>query len=390
MGGSLRFATTLVLLICLLGGRAHAQCQLAFNEEQNQAPDTETLLDLTIFDGIDPAGEQFTEVPVCNLQLLKAYAYGLFETGEYELQARIYTYILRHERDFTTMYNLACCFSRLGQADKALEYLEHAFNYGYEDVDWVEQDTDMDIVRGLSRYTEIIAEQREWIASREEARQGVEISYVECPSMQQCQVVLPENFDPETSHTLVIGLHGAGDSANRFSTLSGYFGEHDFIYAAPQAPITVPFPNGGFVWFNDLSWSSAEFFNQSREMLVSYLDNVIAQMQSQYRIDKIYLVGFSQGATASYLTAISRPGIIDGIVVFGGWLDPEWFTGDDLSAASGLRVFIAQGSEDNIENAQQSRDLLTEAGYDVDFNEFPGGHFIHLDTLHEAVGWMRE
>ena len=288
------------------------------------------------------------------------------------------------------MYNLACCFSRMGQPEKALEYLEHSFNFGYEDIDWVEQDTDMDIVRELPGYSEIIAEQRERIASHEESRQDIEVSYVDCPSIQEYQVVLPENFNPEATHTLVIGLHGAGDTADRFSTLPRYFGEHDFIYAAPQAPIRVPSQNDSFVWFSELSWSSPEMFSQSRDMLITYVDNVIAQMQGQYSIDRIYLVGFSQGAAVSYLTGISRPGIIDGIVVFGGWLDPEWFTATELSAASDLRVFIAQGSEDNIENAQESSDLLEEAGFEVDFNEFPGGHFIHLDTLHEAVAWMKE
>jgi phospholipase/carboxylesterase len=390
MKGSAQFVTTLALLLCLIGGTAHAQCQLAFNEEQNQVVDPETLLDLTIFDNIDPASEQFTDFPVCNLQLLRTYAYGLFETGEYELQSRIYTYILRHERDITTLYNLACCFSRMGMPDKTLEYLEYAFNYGYENLDWVEQDTDMDIIRGLPRYPEIMAQQRERIAAQEEARQSVEINYVECPSVLQCQVVLPENFNPESSHTLVIGLHGAGDTADRFSTLSGYFGENDFIYAAPQAPFAVPFPDGGYVWFSELQDGNDELNRQSRDMLVAYIDNVIAEMQSQYLIDQIYLVGFSQGAAVSYISGISRPGIIDGIVVFGGGLDPAWFTNDELSAASGLRVFIAHGSEDNIENAQQARDLLTEAGFEVDFNEFPGGHFIHLDTLHEAFGWISE
>lgn len=390
MGSSVRFAATLAFLMCLLHGSSRAQCQLAFNEEQDQAVDTETLLDLALFDDIHPESEQFTDFPVCNLQLLRNYAYGLFETGEYDLQSRIYTYILRHERDAVTLYNLACCFSRMGQSEKALEYLEHAFDYGYEDLDWVEQDADMDIVRGLPGYSEVMEQQRLLIASRREARQTVEVDYVPCPSMQQCMVVLPEDFNPELSHTLVIGLHGAGDTADRFSTLPDYFGENDFIYAAPQAPFAVPFPNGGYVWFNQLPGDDHDLNGQSRIMLVTYMDNVISQLQSHYLIDSIYLIGFSQGAAVSYLTGISRPGIIDGIVVFGGWLDPAWFTRDDLTAASDLRVFIAQGSEDHLENALQSRDILTDAGYDVDFHEFPGGHFIHLDTLHQAVGWMTE
>jgi phospholipase/carboxylesterase len=109
-----------------------------------------------------------------------------------------------------------------------------------------------------------------------------------------------------------------------------------------------------------------------------------------YEIDRIYLVGFSQGASMSYIAGIRRPDVYDGIVPFGGMIDPSWFTEDQLEAARDLRVFIAHGNEDNIELAQMSRDLLEGAGFDVEYREFHGGHFIHLDTLHEAVAWMNE
>jgi phospholipase/carboxylesterase len=386
MSGPVRFVPATALLFCLFGGSAHAQCQLAFNEESEQTLDYETVLDLSVFEGIDPAAEVFTDYAVSDLQLLKEYAYSLFATGEFDLQSRIYTYVLRHERDPLVMYNLACCFSRMGQGDLALDYLEHAFYYGYEDVAWVEQDPDFDFARDMPRYQEIVAQQREFIAARA-AQQGTGF-YVECPALQPCNVVLPEDFDPGTSHTLVIGLHGAGDSAARFSRLSASFGDNDFIYVAPQAPYPIPGTLGN-VWFGIDPDGNEDLSGQSLDFEVEYLDNVIVQMKSRYDIDEVYLVGFSQGAAISYLVGISRPEVVDGIVAFGGWLDPQWFTADELSAAKGLRVFIAHGSDDNIELAEQSRDLLTEAGYEVDFNEFPGGHFIHLDTLHEAVEWIR-
>ncbi len=377
-----------VLLLLLSSGTALAQCQLAFNEQTAEDVDIVTLLDLSLFEDIDPATEVFTDFPVCELGLLERYAYSLFETGEYDLQARIYNYILRHDRDFVVMYNLACSYSRMGMAEKALEYLEHSLRFGYEDLDWIEQDTDMDIVRSFPRYREIMDQQREMLALRD-AQQG-EVVFVECPSTLSCRVVLPEGFDPAVEHTLVIGLHGAGDTAARFGTLSGYFGENDFIYAAPQAPFTVPSENSGSVWFQTPVEADAEFDRQTRGQLVTYVENIIEQLENSYSIDSVYLIGFSQGAAVSYISGIGRPGMVDGIVAFGGGIDPAWFSEDELSAASDLRVFIAHGSEDGIERAEASRDLLSGRGYDVTFREFQGGHFIHLDTLHEAVEWIRQ
>lgn len=386
MSGPVRFVPATALLFCLFGGSAHAQCQLAFNDPPDQTIDYEAVLDLSIFEGIDPAAEVFTDYAVSDLQLLKDYAYSLFATGEFDLQSRIYTYVLRHERDPLVMYNLACCFSRMGQGDIALSYLEHAFYYGYEDIAWVEQDPDFEFAREMPRYLEIMATERERLSAMAETR-GTGF-FVECPELAPCYVVLPEGFDAEASHTLVIGLHGAGDTAGRFARLSASFGDNDFIYAAAQAPYAVP-GMGGYVWFGMDPADGEDVSGQSLDLVVEYLDNVIAQMKSRYDIDEVYLVGFSQGAAISYLAGISRPDEIDGIVVFGGWLDPGWFTEDQLLLASDLRVFIAHGSEDNIEMARQSSEVLALAGYDVDFNEFPGGHFIHLDTLHEAVEWMR-
>ncbi len=385
MNRSLKSHSWALLLTGLLAGISHAQCQLAFNDPPEQV-DLSTLVDPSMFDGIDPETEVLTDFPTCSLPMLRAYAYSLFETGEHELQARIYTYILRHERSVLDLYNLACCYSRMGMADKTLEYLGQAFAYGYEDIGWVEQDSDMDIIRGTPGYRDLLDSYRVLIAERD-SRQGMRLM-VECPSMLPCRLVLPEDFDPSLPHSLVIGLHGAGDTAERFSRLPGYFGDGDFIYVAPEAPYPVQ-GTDTYVWF-DGPMDSGDEAALARDLLVEYLDNVISEMRGMYTIDEIYLVGFSQGAAVAYMEGISRPDLIDGIVVFGGWLDPAWFTESELSAADGLRVFIAHGSEDNIQLAEQSHAILDEFDYDVAYREFPGGHFIHLDTLLEAVGWMGE
>ena len=69
---------------------------------------------------------------------------------------------------------------------------------------------------------------------------------------------------------------------------------------------------------------------------------------------------------------------------------PDWLEDGALERANGLRVFIAHGAEDGIDRAYKARDLLSEAGVNVELHEFDGGHFIHLDTLHAAEQWMKE
>ena len=58
--------------------------------------------------------------------------------------------------DPIVQYNLACSYSLLNQADKALEVLKKAIELGYGDVDHMTQDTDLDNLRSDPRYVEIV------------------------------------------------------------------------------------------------------------------------------------------------------------------------------------------------------------------------------------------
>lgn len=49
-------------------------------------------------------------------------------------------------------YNLACSCSLLGQVDKALDALEHAIAFGYQDLDYMQRDPDLEKVRHDPRY----------------------------------------------------------------------------------------------------------------------------------------------------------------------------------------------------------------------------------------------
>ncbi len=58
--------------------------------------------------------------------------------------------------DPIVQYNLACSYSLLNQADKAIEVLKKAIELGYSDVDHMTKDTDLDNLRSDPRYVEIV------------------------------------------------------------------------------------------------------------------------------------------------------------------------------------------------------------------------------------------
>ena len=77
---------------------------------------------------------------------------GLYEKG---LQADI-KIIAQMPDDDTAVYNLACSYSLLYMTDKALKALEKAFSLGYQDLQWINEDPDLENIRTDKGYSTII------------------------------------------------------------------------------------------------------------------------------------------------------------------------------------------------------------------------------------------
>lgn len=67
-----------------------------------------------------------------------------------------------------SIYNEACCLAIDGEADKAIERLKEAIEAGFEDPDFIENDSDFDSLRNDERYKAIIADLRKGEGDEEE------------------------------------------------------------------------------------------------------------------------------------------------------------------------------------------------------------------------------
>ena len=54
------------------------------------------------------------------------------------------------------IYNVACCYSIVGEVDTALDLLEQAIKHGYGDRAWLEHDSDLAPLRGNPRFNELL------------------------------------------------------------------------------------------------------------------------------------------------------------------------------------------------------------------------------------------
>jgi len=315
-----------------------------------------------------------------------------YNAGEWEKAAQYYLAVAKYDPgDGGSIYNLACCYGLLGDAELAAIFVEKAYYAGFENVDHINWDPDFDSIRGEAIFDEAVENLAAVVKEKEEAMG--DLLFFDAPAYFECRIHLPENYDPTMSYPLIVGLHGYGSSHDRFITLWQKFAGRDFIYASPQAP--YPFSVGSGVGY---SWSKRipeqKFMtDHATKMTERYIVSVVNGLAMKYNVSETYLMGFSQGCGFTYMAGIKHHELFDGLICFGGWLDTDWLDDEDIREANELRVFIAHGNEDRMvdfESGTAARDYLIDMDYDVTFYEFDGAHTVPEEALQAAEEWMEK
>jgi phospholipase/carboxylesterase len=107
---------------------------------------------------------------------------------------------------------------------------------------------------------------------------------------------------------------------------------------------------------------------------------VVESLQAlRSRTDRLYLLGFSQGAILSLSIALTEPGLVDGVIAISGR------TLDEVSARSkvhggGPKVLVMHGTRDTVlpfSNAVATRASLEAHGLTFELLSFDAGHEIN-------------
>jgi phospholipase/carboxylesterase len=230
--------------------------------------------------------------------------------------------------------------------------------------------------------------------------------YFQSTSLYKCKIKKPKNYNPEKKYQLVIGLHGGGSSLDSFINVWDDIDNVNFIYAVPQGPYAWPTENE--ISYDWSMWPSKDEkgIQKATELVPNYIADLVKELESQFRTDGIYLMGFSQGAIFTYITGIqnyhlfmgiiclSGPGIFEHLMnPFTGATDSTWIEKKYLGPAKSLKVFIAHGVNDKMveyNSSLKSRDVLRQHGYDVEHYDFKGGHSIDKNILKHAIEWLNK
>jgi phospholipase/carboxylesterase len=194
----------------------------------------------------------------------------------------------------------------------------------------------------------------------------------------------PDRVGP---HPAVVMLHGYLGDENVMWTFEQTVPDH-WLKIAPRAPLV---DGRGYTWHPhhlDAAWPTFEQYVTP----VSLVKNLLDALPETYGADpdRIYLMGFSQGAALSYATTVTHPGCAAGIAGLVGFM-PEGIE-KHLPAAPLLHlpVFIAAGIADKtipLEKGRHSRDLAEEGGAWVDYHEFDTGHKLDAAGMRALKSW---
>ena len=190
---------------------------------------------------------------------------------------------------------------------------------------------------------------------------------------------------------LMILLHGYGSNEKDLIQLAPML-HGGLRYISVRAPHTLD--AGMYGWFPlsftptgiAVDYSAAE---EARLQFISFVKDIIAEYQPAG--NKVFLMGFSQGAVMSYMTAFSEPELLHGVIACSGQL-PETRPRDEHSI-SNLPFLVLHGLYDDIlpiEKGRASNEWLQQHVDDLTYSEYPIAHQIADKGIELIHSWLEK
>jgi phospholipase/carboxylesterase len=196
--------------------------------------------------------------------------------------------------------------------------------------------------------------------------------------------VMPDQPGPYPTAVLLHGRLGDEDVMWLFRKAI----PRSWFVVAPRAPL--PDAGHGFSWHVQPpgEWPELAAFDPAVDALTRFLRALPRLYNADP--DRLYLMGFSQGAAVSIAAALRRPDLVRGIAGLVGFA-PAAQPKEVAGRLKDMPVFMAVGLEDQTVPHEQSRraaDLLRAAGADVAYHEYPTGHKMTAEGIADMRRWF--
>jgi phospholipase/carboxylesterase len=196
----------------------------------------------------------------------------------------------------------------------------------------------------------------------------------------------------EDGATVAVMLHGRGSHRGDLQALHPLL-PADWFLVTPQAPHPGhPWGYGpGWAWYRYLAEDQVDA--ASLDQSLQALDGFLTELPDILGIvpGTIALGGFSQGGTLSMCYALSRPGVVSGVLNFSGFLPSHTDPADGDAGQGVAPIFWGHGLRDPsipYALAERGRARLRSAGVRVEARDYDIGHWIAEDEIRHAVDFV--
>jgi len=194
----------------------------------------------------------------------------------------------------------------------------------------------------------------------------------------------------ETNDSMVPGLlllHGRGADEADLMGLESALDPRLTIVSA-RAPFRL---GPGYAWYDMYQIGQPE--PETMALSMEEVETFINGMVPAYNIDpqRLYLLGFSQGAILSAAIALTMPERIAGVIMHSGYVPTSAELDLHPERIKGKPFFVAHGKYDEVIPVTFGRDAqeyLEEAGAALTYQEYPIGHGISEESLYDLSEWL--
>lgn len=199
----------------------------------------------------------------------------------------------------------------------------------------------------------------------------------------------------------VIWMHGLGADGSDFEPIVAELGLPPapgvrFIFPnAPHRPVTC---NGGYVmraWYDIISLApeSREIDEagllESREIVRALIQREEARGIPSHRI---FLAGFSQGGAVAYLSALTHPEPLAGVIALSTYIPcPALITSELSTANRQIPLFVAHGTVDDVVSpilGKQALELVKAQGLSPEWHTYDMPHSVCEEEIADIAKWL--
>ena len=205
--------------------------------------------------------------------------------------------------------------------------------------------------------------------------------------------------DPRYS---VIWMHGLGADGSDFEPIVPALGlprspAVRFIF--PHAPHRAVTCNAGYVmraWYDIVSLAPHSRQIDEAGLLESRtLIRQLIQREAERGVpaERVILAGFSQGGAVAYLTGLTHPTPLAGIIALSTYIpSPGLLVDGFVEANRQVPVFAAHGTHDDVVSpalGEHAVEVLRQLGIEPEWHRYPLPHSVSLEEIADIGRWLR-